>query len=344
MSFSDFRPVQSLPRLDVADVPSPSAEYWKNFDFYLSRKAYWLNLNMTPDFTLAAKAIWLSYQAATGETLDGVVVADPFALKSLMHVTGPVHVGQTGIAVSEHDVVPFVANEAYALFVHTNEERKLVLGRVAEAVVHGFFQERGEDLPRLRALFDAFSNGHVKAWSTDPSMESGLMLTSVGGAFDPTGTDVVSVVTNSASGTKLDYYQQRTITYDIQLGPGGTATAALQVDLLNDSPTSGYPRYVIGPFRHFSSQPGENLAVVDLYCDVGCVLRRATRDGGTVELDRHEQDGYPFFEDYVRTPSGDTATIGADSCSRKRGRETGRAVRTNSTSWGRPPSDRRCSR
>jgi len=312
MSFSDFRPIQSLPHLDVADVPSPSEEYSTNYDFYLKRKAYWLNLNMTPDFPLAAEAIWLSYRAATGESLDGVMVADPFALKSLMRVTDPVHVGETGIEVSEHNVVPFVANEAYSLFVHTSEERKLVLGGVAQAVVHGFFEQHGQDLPRLRALLDAFSNGHVKAWSTDPSMEAGLALTSVGGAFDPQGTDVVSVVTNSASGTKLDFYQQRTVTYDIQLGPGGTATASLRLDLLNDSPTSGYPKYVIGPFRHFSSQPGENLAVVDVYCDVGCVLRGATRDGRDVDLERHEQEGYPFFEDYVRTPSGDTATIVAD--------------------------------
>jgi hypothetical protein len=312
LSFSKFRPVQSLPRLDVADVPSPSEEYSRNFDFYLTRKAYWLNLNMTPDFPLAAEAIWLSYRAATGQTLDGVMVADPFALKSLMHVTAPVDVGQTGIEVTEHNVVPFVANKAYALFVHTSEERKLVLGGVAQAVVHGFLEERGENLPRLRALLDAFANGHVKAWSTDGSMEAGLAMTSVGGAFDPQGTDVISVVTNSASGTKLDFYQQRTVTYDIRLGPTGTATAALRVELFNDSPTSGYPKYVIGPFRHFSSQPGENLAVVDLYCDAGAVLREATRDGQIVELDRNEQQGYPFFEDYARTASGDTATIDAD--------------------------------
>lgn len=312
LSFSEFRPVQSLPRLDVADVPSPSPEYSKNYDFYLTRKAYWLNLNMTPDFPLAAEAIWLAYRAATEQTLDGVMVADPFALKSLMHVTAPVDVGQTGIEVTERNVVPFVANRAYALFVHTSEERKLVLGGVAQAVVHGFLEQPGENLRRLRALVDAFANGHVKVWSADRSMEAGLILTSVGGAFDPQGTDVISVVTNSASGTKLDFYQQRTITYDIQLGPGGTATAALRVDLLNDSPTSGYPKYVIGPFRHFSSQPGENLAVVDLYCDAGSVLLGATRDGQAVELDRNEQEGYPFFEDYVRTPSGDTATIDAD--------------------------------
>ena len=311
MSFSTFRPIQSLPKLDVADVASPSPEYSRNWDFYRSDAGFWLSINMTRDFPLAANAIWLAYRQATGQALDGVIVADPFALKALMHVTPPIAVGSTGRELTEHTVVPFVTNEAYALF-DTNEQRKLVLGHVAEAVLRGFLRARGPALPRLRTLLDAFADGHIEAWSVDPTMQRGLTLTSVGGAFRPTGTDALSVITNSASGTKLDFYQQRTVSYDVQLGPEGTATASLRVDLQNDSPTSGYPPYVIGPYKTYSTQPGENVAVVDLYCDSGCVLLGATEGGRTVELGRYEQEGYPFFEDYVRTPSGETATIAAD--------------------------------
>jgi hypothetical protein len=39
---------------------------------------------------------------------------------------------------------------------------------------------------------------------------------------------------------------------------------------------------VIGPFRTFSREPGQYLAVVYLYCDVGCVLQDAERDGHPV--------------------------------------------------------------
>ena len=39
--------------------------------------------------------------------------------------------------------------------------------------------------------------------------------------------------------------------------------------MLNDSPTSGFPPYVIGPYKDYSTQAGENVAVVDLYCDRG---------------------------------------------------------------------------
>ena len=120
-------------------------------------------------------------------------------------------------------------------------------------------------------------------------------------------------MTNSASGTKLDFYQKRTVSYDVQLGGGGTASAALTVDLENDSPTSGFPPYVIGPYKHYSTQPGENVAVVDLYCDVRLRARKrhAWRRAGRADRVTGPA-GYPYFEDYVRTPSGETATITAN--------------------------------
>ena len=120
------------------------------------------------------------------------------------------------------------------------------------------------------------------------------------------------MVTNSFSGTKLDYYQDRSVTYDVRLGPAEMATASLVVELGNPSPTSGYPPYVIGPNRDFSREPGENAALVHLYCDRGCILQGATHKGDPVRLRRREQAGFPFFEDYVRTSSGETSSIEAN--------------------------------
>ncbi len=230
LDLSEFRPIQSLPILDLDRHVSPSPEYSTNFDYYRTGVGFWVNANMTPDFPLAAEALWLSYAGATGEELDGVIVADPFALQALMRVTGPVTVRGTEIELTDRTVVRFVTNEAYALF-DTNEQRKLVLGRVAQAVLDAFLSDEGDDLRRERAMLRAFDDGHVKVWSAEPDMQSGLELTAAGGAFDPQGTDVVSVITNSASGTKLDFYQERTVTYEVHLGPGGTATASLRTDL-----------------------------------------------------------------------------------------------------------------
>jgi Protein of unknown function (DUF4012) len=310
-TFSDFRPIQSLPRLPVSDIPSPSQEYSDNYDFYRSGLGLWVNTNMTPDYPLAADAFWLTYEAATGDEVDGVILADPFALQALMHVTDPIPVSGTGIELTEKNIVSFVSNKAYTRF-ETNEQRKLVLGRVAQSVLTGFLANGGDAQAKVRALLKAFDDGHVLAWSTDRRMEQGLALTTVGGAFDPAGTDVISVVTNSASGTKLDFYQERTVSYDVELTGGGTAVASLGVDLLNDSPTSGLPPYVIGPYKDYSRKAGENVAVIDLYCDRGCALQDAERGGEPVELSSYRMDGYPYFEDYVRTTSGETAHVRAD--------------------------------
>jgi hypothetical protein len=278
LSFSSFLPVQGLPPLGPGTWRSPSQEYIDNVGFYWEAVDFWLNTNITADFPLAAGTIAMSYEEATGEHLDGVIVADPFALQALMRVTGPVEVRSAGVRVPPSGIVRFVSNEAYALF-DTDDERKAVLGEVAADVLARFLGTSGASLARQRALLRAFDDGHVKVWTTDGAMQQGLAMTGAGGAFDPAGTDAIALITNSGSGTKLDFFQRRTIAYDVALDPGGTARATLSAWLQNDAPTSGFPRYVIGPYHGYTGHPGDNIAVVHLYTDADAVLRAATRDG-----------------------------------------------------------------
>ena len=89
---------------------------------------------MTPDFPQAADALWLTYEATTGENVDGVMLADPFALKALMHVTDPVEVGSTGIELTDKNIVPFVSNQAYARVRHDRgAEARAGTGRPSRA-------------------------------------------------------------------------------------------------------------------------------------------------------------------------------------------------------------------
>jgi hypothetical protein len=310
LSFSGFQPVQSLPPLGPESWRSPSQEYIDNVGFYWEAIDFWLNTNITADFPLAAGTIAMSYEEATGEHLDGVIVADPFALQALMRVTGPVQVHSAGVRVAPDRIVRFVSNEAYALF-DTNEERKAVLGEVAADVLVRFLATSGDDLARQRALVRAFDDGHVKTWTTDAAMQEGLAETEAGGAFRPDGTDAIALVTNSAVGGKLDFWQHRSIDYDVELGEGGTARATLSASIVNDAPTAGYPRYVIGPNEGYTEHPGDNLALIHLYTDEGAVLRAGKRDGRAVDLDRFEQDGHPYFDDYVLTTAGETSVVEA---------------------------------
>lgn len=306
--FSAFRPIQSLPLpANPADAPAPGEQYRRNYDFFREGNGYWLNTNMTPDFPLAGQALLLSYEALVGGRLDGVITADPFALEALLAVTGPEEIPDLGIEVDARNVVAFTTNEAYAEFPDA-ETRKLVLGAVAQRVLERFLAESDPSIAGLRAIAETAGQGHVRVYSDDPEMQAGLDDTGVGGAIPPDGGDFLSIVQNSASGNKLDYYASRDVRYDVRLLEDGTARASVDVALRNDSPTRGLPKYVIGPFPGIS-ETGENVSLVSTYCAAGCELQQATLDGRPSEARQGEELGRRYLQEFARIPSGGTARI-----------------------------------
>ena len=117
------------------------------------------------------------------------------------------------------------------------------------------------------------------------------------------------MVQNNASATKLDFYQRRTIGYRVRLGDEGTAEADLEVALANESPTSGYPRYVIGPAPGVTSTAGENIAILQVYCGEGCGVQAAEVDGEELDTGLHEELGHRYLATYQRIAPGATSTL-----------------------------------
>jgi hypothetical protein len=301
--FGRFSPTQQLPRLDVAEVPGATPGYAENYAHYREGDGFWLNANMTPDFPSFAATMAEAYETATGQHVDGVITADPFALQALLAATGPTLIPGLDVRVSADDVVAFVTNEAYRE-LRDPRQRKQVLGAVAASVVDRFLARPDPGLFALKNLAATASAGHIQLWSADPGLETGLGATGVGGAFDPPAGDLLAVVQNNASATKLDFFQQRTVAYDVRLGDDGTATADLAVDLENAAPTSGYPPYVIGPYPGVTSQAGENIAILQVYCGSGCGVERATVDGEAIDTGLHEELGHPYLATYQRIAPG----------------------------------------
>jgi hypothetical protein len=307
-SFSPFRPIQSLPIPPLDAVPPPSAEYAENYDQFRGGERFWLAINLTPDFPTAAKAILNAYAVVEGTQLDGVIIADPFALEALLRVTGPTVIPGLKSRVDAENVVALTANEAYSLLPDP-ELRKAVLGSVASGVFNEFLNRAHSSLRDLKILVGAAAEGHILVNSTDPTTEQGLRGTAAGGAFQaPTG-DFFSVVENSAGGNKVDFYQDRSVAYTIRLGPDGSAEATTDVKLTNHAPTMGQPRYVIGPCPGFTSEPGESGQLMNVYCGAGCQLESAYRDGTRIALWTGSELGHPFYQDYSRTLSGETSDL-----------------------------------
>jgi hypothetical protein len=304
-SVSPFRTIADLPNVPPDVVVAPNASYAQTYDRF-GGAGFWRNVNMTPDFPSAAVAIERTYLKATGHRLDGVIGADPALLADLLKVTGPIPAPDMRTTLTAGNVVPFVTHTAYVRFGES-DVRKPMLGAAASRIVDRFVGMPHPSSSALRALGDAVSGGHLLLYSGAPAVERVLLRVGAGGSLAPTSGDLLAFVQNNAGGNKIDYYERRTVSYDVRLEPGGLASGNARVELSNGAPSKG-PAYVIGPYDG-DFRAGESVSFAGLYCGHGCSVGAVTRDGrpepqqGGIEL------GYPFALDDLSIPSGTTSVL-----------------------------------
>jgi hypothetical protein len=306
-SFSEFQPIQRLPDLPPGDVPAPNPDYGTNYDQF-GGAGFWRNMNLTPDFPSAARAALAAYEIVEGQQLDGVISADPFVLAELLDVTGPTEVPNLGLKLDAGNVVDFMTNEAYIRFSGESVERKGLLGAVAGQVFDRFLGMDRHGIGRIRALAHAVAGGHLKIYTTDPVMQEGLATAHADGALAAPEGDMVAVVVNSRSGSKVDYYAHRSVDYDVVLGGTAEAIGTTTVAIRNDAPDHGLPGFVIDPLAA-GGEPGDNIALVTVSCPDPCDLVEAQRNGEDRGMRVGSELGFPWYQDFFTIPSGETGTL-----------------------------------
>jgi hypothetical protein len=249
-----------------------------------------VNANLTPDFPTAATLLEQLYAAATGQRIDGVIVADPFALAALLELRGPVDVPGVG-QVDAHNTVEVVANRAYDLF-DSEDERKTVLGSIAIAGIDNLLSGGVDAATGMRTLGAAVADGHLLFHAADPQVQEAFQVAGMAGALAHPGGDFLAVIGNNGAQNKADYYTGRSIHYRVDLHPDGLVAAGLGVRLNNNTPEEGLGGHVIGPNLDLL-EAGDNVTHLGVYC-AGCVLHRY--DGPTPHLLQiTEERGYERF-------------------------------------------------
>jgi hypothetical protein len=302
---SSASPTQTLRDFPAGRVESPNADYERIYEDF-GGAGSWQNMNATPDFPAAAQAALANYALGEHERLDGVWAVDPFALQAFLHVTGPTSVPGAG-RISEGNVVAFTTNRAYSAFPGA-AQRKEVLGAVAADVFVRFLSMDEHAVARLRALSSVIADGHLRIYSADAGLQEALETLGVSGSLAPTTGDLTGVTVNNGSGSKVDYYANRSVRYDVQLGGTGQAISTLTVSIENDAPTTGQPRYVLGPYID-GAAPGDVVALSTVWCHEPCDLVTAERDGTPIELAWGSERGVPWLRDDATIPAGDTGTL-----------------------------------
>ena len=305
LSFEPFRDVLTLSTAGVSGIEPPNPDFERIYARFGST-GNWSNVNMTGDTPSAATAIERLYQTATSETVDGTILADPVALAELLEATGPVRLEGRGITLDAQNVVPFVTNEAYTMF-RDSASRKRILGDVAGDVLARFVSGESDPSDAGRALVEAGAGGHLVLHAADPEVQSSLRAAGVAGDLGGGTGDYLGVVLNSGSGSKIDYYLDRRITYDVLLGPGGSAMGTASITLGNDAPADGQPAYVIGPHPFLDTEAGDNVLITSVLCARSCDVTGFRRQGGPDTIVEEDRElGHPLILGGLTIPSGAT--------------------------------------
>ncbi len=268
------------------------------------------NSNLSPNFPYPAQ-IWASmWKKYSGEKVDGVIAVDPTALGYLLAVTGPATLPDK-TQVNGANAAELTQATSYASFAGTSEaQRRTHLLDVASAASTKILAARGELTALLRAAGKAAGERRILVWSADPAVQADLAQTSVAGIIPTTTAPYVGLSIVNGGGNKLDYYLDRSLTWQ-RTGCGPTRRTTVTITLTNNAPASGLSPYVTGreDTHSYPVKPGDNRLQVSYFATQGALMQSVTVAGRPGRGRIGVESGHPVYTIDVELPRGAPRTI-----------------------------------
>ena len=203
-------------------------------------------LSTTSRFDVVGAHALAMWEAQKDEKLDGVLVIDPIALRSLLKLTGPVDV--EGKQYSADNVVNEIFLEQYRVLEDQGTDAQIArrdrLSKIARAAIDALERGGWDAVDLLDALRPAVAGRHVLAFARSAVEEAGWRGAGLGG---DTERDSMMLGVQNRGGNKLDQF----IVADAKLfrsdKEGPNVEMTIELTLANLAPAD-LPRYVEGPY------------------------------------------------------------------------------------------------
>ncbi|MGZ4707988.1 MAG: DUF4012 domain-containing protein [Acidimicrobiales bacterium] len=287
------------------------AEYLQRYGRYEVAK-HLQNLTASPDMPTDAEITRTLYKQATGRSIDGVVVVDPYGLAGLLQLTGPVEVEGFSAPLTADNAAAYLVYQQYLDYGDDRSERKDRLEAAGRSVFDALTSRElpgprslgkvlGPLVEQKRLLFYPFDPGAV------PLFER---MGTTGGFHPDLQTDFLSLRTANANPNKIDSMLHRTIDYDVSYNPGtGHVDATATITLENDSPGADLPAYIIGNDRYdpTNNPLGSNELYLSWYSPLE--LDSATVDGNPTGVEPQHEAGARVYTQLVVVKSKSTVTV-----------------------------------
>jgi hypothetical protein len=269
--------------------------------------------NVSPHFPYAAQ-IWASmWQKHSGQKVDGVIAVDPTALGYLLAVTGPATLPDKS-QINGANAAALTQATSYARFPEAsataNARRKSFLLAVAAASSTKILSASGEPTALLRAAGQAARERRILVWSADPAVQADLAQTSVAGVIPTTSAPYVGLSVVNDAGNKLDYYLDRSLTWQ-RSGCGPTRRTTVTITLTNNAPAGGLSHYVTARLdaHSYPVRPGDNRLGVSYLATQGALMQSVTVAGRPGTASIGVQSGHPVYTIDLELPRGTSRTI-----------------------------------
>ena len=304
---------------ELVDPPRPvidlGADYNRRYGRLESTRS-WRSANLSPDVPTVGRLLSALWQSQTGQHVDGVILIDPIGLGQLIAATGPV-VLHDGTRLDESNTAQVLLSGVYARYPQRSQApRYAFLAESARLAFSALSTRPLSGRAVVRQFAKAASSGHLQLWAAAPPVETTLLRSRIAGHLAADGP-FLSVVTNDVGGSKLDYYQHRTVTYDahstgvaVDLGDGPQLEeeATVSVRLDNEAPP-GLPTYVVLRPDDPKAPRGQSNTYLSVYLGDRATLLDATLDGRPVELESDVEDGLSVYSLTVAIDPGQARTL-----------------------------------
>lgn len=259
----------AIPRLNNLPISWPKV---RGNTFHRSEKMIVKNATFAPSWSVSGEELLRAWKSATGKNYDGLIAVDVVTLARLFGVTGGVEVPGYGRLTEDNLVKTLIGS--YDEYYPDPSTQDDLSAQIIPAFKDQLF-DGGDYVAKASVLSQAAAGRHFALYFRDAEVQDGFAALGLEGDLaEPTG-DYLGVFSQNTNGSKVDYWQRRTVSDKIRLETDGTAHHRLSVRVHNDTPP--YVAPVPDPkFGYFTRWAGMFLtSFVPHHAEV----ERATSDG-----------------------------------------------------------------
>lgn len=192
--------------------------------------------NFYPDFATSAKTGEALFLGQTGKKVDGIISIDPWAVASLLEVTGPLNLPTWNVTINAKTFAEevFLREEVTANQV---QNRKQFFPDVANLLLEKLSTLSADQWPNLLTVLNStVTQRHLQVYFNTAATETELnRMGWTGTMVKPAGQETMMEVESNFGGTKANHFLTRS--YNLQLtAAGGVLHHNLVIDFKDSTP------------------------------------------------------------------------------------------------------------